>query len=158
MDKQVLDKQVLDKQILIQKWLDSDIDCCTDDIPIYDNSKYDIDKMHKYYLEDDQDINFDNISLLKIIEQSKKDNCMDEYLSMLDCSVEKYVDSINKSITKVLIKPETKRYHANNLFKRLIDQVENNNFKIDFEDESYDVINVFSKDDFYEFCYNNSVR
>lgn len=73
-------------------------------------------------------------------------------------------DEEKKYIDHMYIEPDTKRYHANMLFRRLLDYSIDNNFTYNIYDEENndyewcDLIDKTLKESFYKFCYENSVR
>ena len=62
----------------------------------------------------------------------------------------------------ILIPPNTNRYHANYLFKRMVDFTYNNDMLYEIGNpstQSYDTVPLITpsfKHAFYAFCYNNS--
>lgn len=84
---------------------------------------------------------------------SKNDSKLDEQ--------EEIIEPDNREID-ILIAPNTNRYHANYLFKRMVDYVYENEmfYEIgDLENETYNVMALVEpslKNSFYEFCYNNT--
>jgi hypothetical protein len=75
------------------------------------------------------------------------------------------VDSeMNNYMDHVLIYPNTNRYHANMLFRQLIDYSIDNNFMYDIYDaglnehKSYTLLNKTFKESFYKFCYMHSKK
>lgn len=143
----------------LKKWLDS---------KVFDNSirsVYDINddtikhypshyKKDIYYNFDDDDIHkSDKLSLNVIINMSDDELESEPELKKLS----NYVDHI-------LLNPNTNRYHANYLFRQLIDNSYDNEYDYNIYNmstKSTDLMNLIDKslkESFYKFCYDNSSK
>ena len=110
----------------------------TDDIlPMY-YGKYSLDK---YYHKNDYDLYANDINI-----QDTNNKFIDKY-------IDDYKDY------QILIPPQTNRFHANQLFKKMIDCSIDNKFEYKIYDEntnkyvSVPLIDTSIKNDFYKFCY-----
>jgi hypothetical protein len=69
----------------------------------------------------------------------------------------KKILDVSKYIDHTLIPINTNRYHANYLFRQLIDYAIENNMKYTFQEKCIGfLVDKSMKDNFYKFCYNNS--
>lgn len=146
----------------VQQWLDSKVN---DELVV---GKYDVERYHigqgeynpdmfdRYYNKDsgDQDVAASDTSYITLVDTEKLHvKKLDDQLAFIDKSVERYEQE------SVLIPPHSNRWHANHLFKQLVDYCASN--KLLFETEEGDVehlIDVNFKDAFYEFCYDNTSK
>lgn len=134
----------------LDKWLDSRTRSKLENklVPYY--GKYDFEN---YYEENDTDIRACdkiNYNLIKMIQ----DDDLNEHDKELN-NMEKYIDNI-------LIRPNTNRYHTNQLFKMLIDYTIDNNFHYNIYNDvtnEYEIMSLIHpnfKNKFYKFCKDNS--
>jgi len=144
--EQWLDSKVNDKTILIKEEINKN------SIPHY-QSQY---AKSNYYTNDDTDLKSNNELMFDIINNTKR-NKLDKYLLPLS----QYMDHI-------LLYPNTNRYHANYLFRKLIDTTKNNNYIYNNEYNEYNeetnnyksinLIDISLKKAFYKFCYDNTIK
>lgn len=131
----------------VESWLNSKVD--DKDMEKYNVNDYTIKpynsqyEMSYYYMSDDTDVKADNTTLK-------------EYYDCNKC------DQLGSYNDHVFIYPNTNRYHANLLFRQLIDYSHSNNLnyelcdEITFEIDKLDIMDVSLKNSFYKFCYDNS--
>lgn len=141
---------------LVRKWLDSHLDIPLDDVPVLAKQSHDMERFHAYYYgESDEDL-IHSSNALSIKKMNQDNPAEEEYNKMLDYATEIYRDDFNRKYRRVLIQPDTPRYHTNNIFKKLVDSSDIKRFKIRYNGTHHNIIDVRSKEKFYEFCYNNS--
>ena len=133
----------MSKQEQIEKWLNEKVNDKT--LDKYGINEYTIrpysskHELYCYYKQNDSDMRANN-ALVQNDESSR---------------LREYNDHI-------LLYPNTNRYHANSLFRQLIDHSYDNNFDYElYNDETskYDRVNIMDvelKKSFYKFCYDNS--
>ncbi len=180
-DRRLLVPVQHNRYYMVQKWLNNKVmnPMIIDKYMPYDthllrHNKYDADHFNEYYAPDDQDIqNSDDtyVSILLSMRDISPDSIKeDSQLAYLDAVMESFVNQQcngwvrrkkNKRIIDaperhLLIPPNTNRFHVNLLFKRIIDHCAPYNFSIG--EEIIPLVDVFMKDEFYKFCYDNSIR
>ncbi len=75
-----------------------------------------------------------------------------------------YYFKMSKYCDHILLYPNTNRYHANYLFRKLIDFAQDNDFNYYIYDKktkeykACDLMDKSLKDVFYKFCYDNTYR
>ncbi|QKF94026.1 hypothetical protein QKU48_gp0568 [Fadolivirus algeromassiliense] len=143
----------------IGKWLDNKVS----DHDIM--SKYEIDEytirpyysyyeMSTYYDENDSDMKKSENMTLQYINNSTEEE-LEEDKELLKLS--QYADHI-------LLYPNTNRYHANSLFRQLIDYSYNNNYDYNIYDPDTRQVSLNNlmdkalKKSFYKFCYDNTYK
>lgn len=154
----------------VQKWLDSPIDYEEDEwfdenAPIRYKPPFVMDESayYCYYLDsNDQDVKASREDLINLVDDNKESNPddfdKDNYYSKIDDYIERY----EGSSFRVLIPPNTKRYHTNTLLKNILDHCDNEDFQFNLIDtetnEPYtsNYLDSGFKDVFYEFCYANT--
>jgi len=158
----------------IKKWLDLKVEdkMIESKYAMYDWSlnpyldEYeDLELFYRYYNENDQDIKAIDVFYLENLEFMRENGTFydNEELEYLDTLIERYIDENGVIKKRVFIAPNTNRYHANYLFKQIIDNCINNNLVYDFSDEDGNVeslllFDVNMKDKFYKFCYDNTTK
>ena len=140
-----------------------------------------------YYNKNDQDIKASDknyLSVLKHYNGEKSELCANknkflffgqkaslllepydnDTLQYMKKRVERYNTNKPEHSKEILIPPNTYRYHANYLFKRIIDYVEHNGCMYEYDDSrkkkviKFKLVDKVMKDAFYKFCYNNTNR
>ncbi len=105
-----------------------------------------------YYNDNDTDLRHDDKSYKGIISTMTNQELTDDPVLG---KIAKYVDHL-------LLYPNTNRYHANSLFRQLIDFSYDNKFEYDLYDpetgtiEGVNLMDKSQKRSFYEFCYRES--
>ena len=143
------------KNKMIQ-WLDSKVNDNTieNKSKVSDNSlKHYMSKYPKYYYytEDDIDLNSHNNYLYNLIKGMSREE-LENDIELL---------KMNNYMDHLLLSPNTNRYHANSLFRQLLDHSINNEFNYLLNDENkekmhFNLIDNSLKNSFYKFCYENS--
>lgn len=103
------------------------------------------DNFNFYYQEDDTDVKKNQqfyLEMFRIPDTTKETKT----IRQLKDNVEYYDNR------EMLLKPNTNRFHANYLFKRLVDYCLENNLNY----PTGPMFNVGLKNDFYKFCYENT--
>src|SRR5436190_12883302 len=125
----------LSKKNKLNQWLDSKVN----DITIKDKYEITNNNLNPYYGKYENELYFDG----------KDDTDIQAndifYLNLIRNVNEKSLNELIKYIDRVLIPPNTNRYHANQLYKKMVDYIIDNNFNYDiFNDETkeYDSINL----------------
>ena len=133
----------------LDKWLNKVLNNYETTIQPYksDNNK-------QLYYDDINDIDFNaNDEILSQIITNMTDTELDENPEL---------KKLNEYMDHILINPDTNRYHANLLFRQLIDFSHENDFNykiyndITNEYDKKNLLNKSMKKSFYEFCYNYS--
>jgi len=125
-----------------------------------------------YYNDNDQDIKASDktyLSILKHYDKSDRDLYQiqgqydDNTIQYMKERVERYINTNKPEHSKeILIPPNTYRYHANYLFKKIIDYVEHNGCMYEYYDSrkgktmKFKLFDKNMKDAFYKFCYDNT--
>ena len=71
--------------------------------------------------------------------------------------INNYIETYNNN--QILIPPQSNRFHVNQLFKKIIDYVHDNNMNYQIYSETFnsyiktDLIDISRKNNFYKFCY-----
>jgi hypothetical protein len=158
MKKQILIPHLVTSKIT--KWLDSKVADKTVE------NKYEIDELtikpykshygnYAYYGENDIDTK----------NMSTSDKYMFQLMgTMTDEELKEDMEIYKLSLyaDHVLIRPNTNRYHANLLFRKLIDQAFDNDYDYDIynvnanEHLNVNLMDISLKKSFYKFCYDNS--
>lgn len=108
--------------------------------------------------DDSKELSFKNNDKLQSL-----DNYVERYVSN-DVILSGKFDKEKQEEKEVLIPPSTNRYHANYLFKKLVDYAYNNNYSYNIYDKKtgkYINMHVFDKDmksPFYEFCFSKTSK
>lgn len=152
----------------VDKWLDEKIEderietrYSKNEDMIYKETKKPMEDYNKYYKEGDSDerasdkVRIDLIKTLEMCDELRED----EEMSYIESVMERYMDELGNE-KNILIPPNTYRYHANYIFKKMIETCEEEGYIYeDIGPEGYmQLIDVNFKKDFYEFCYNNTCK
>lgn len=141
----------------LEKWLNSKVNDKTV------SSKYEIDEYtikpydshydkNTYYTENDSDLKASETILYQLIN-----NLTDEELNE-----NTEISKLSPYADHILIRPNTNRYHANLLFRQLIDVSYDNNYDYELYNANMDeqinvnLMDITMKKSFYKFCYDNS--
>lgn len=122
----------------VKKWLDEKVFTGYGYInPYY--SKYSI---NKYYEKGDDDIKMNDRWSRQLTSSLDSMNSVDIYME--------YPELLRKRVYNdhILLDPGTNRYHANMLFRQLVDYTISNDLN--------NLINIDMKESFYNFCYEMS--
>jgi hypothetical protein len=118
------------------------------------NKKYTYEKFSKYYsMNSDEITKYESLKLYLL--NSK-------YLIKNDILLKQYIEIYGdkKKEISVFIPPNTKHYHVNYLFKKLVDIVDKYNMYYEVEENkeiiTRPLIDINLKEEFYKFCYDNS--
>jgi len=150
------------------------------DIDIRNNNDYHLNLLDEYKKDDFDPLDDDELDRLEFLDQIAERYKPKSFFRMMgyngfDDANWETVDSksskgyitnnkpeeIDEEIT-ILIPPNTNRYHANYLFKRMVQYSINNNMYYDVEDPYKDVyrtellVEPDIKEAFYKFCYHNT--
>lgn len=105
-----------------------------------------------YYIENDSDLNANEMILYQLI-----DNMTDKELSG-----DTKINKLSVYMDHILLRPNTNRYHANSLFRQLIDFSYDNNYNYNIynvnarEYINVNLMDLSLKESFYKFCHDNS--
>jgi hypothetical protein len=118
-------------------WLDSKVN--DEDVDMFSCNEYTVEPYYSVYEKSEYYNHNDSDTKSKLVS----DNIDDPEL-------EKYNDHL-------FIYPNTNRYHANMLFRQIIDfSLLNELYIFDNTESMINISDVIDKDSFYDFCYKNS--
>lgn len=130
------------------KWLDSKVNdvTITNKMEIFENTitPYNSQNDITAYYENDNDFNDQYEGL-------------HDYIIHNNSFVSKKMEDISQYMDHTLIPINTNRYHANSLFRQLIDYTIKNNMKYILQGDNIgSLFDKSMKDNFYKFCYEKS--
>ena len=119
-----------------------------------------MDNFHLYYTDNDPDLTSKDHDMAHVFETLKDEDGTAYFFSQFIESYTCEKNSDSKDAIKIFINPNTKRYHANMVYKKIIDYVESHELYYQIPTKKglkwYPLFSNENKINFYDLCYKNT--